>query len=409
MRILIISQYFTPDITAAAYRIGDTYRLLKKLGHEVRVITATPHKGGQDEPIEVDLNVEEIGRIRVYPLKNRTARAYIEQYLGFALRALFASLRLRKNFNFDVVWATSPPLFMACCTIPLKLLTGRPVVLDIRDIWPESAVNIGKVRRGSLMERFGKVLEWVAYTRSDALTCVSHPMKAYLGRRTKRQITVVYNGVPQSQLVAIGKCIPDAKVFCYAGNIGYAQGIDGLLRAFAIASKDPTMSGTVLEFIGDGAVMDESIALACELGLKDQVRFLGMMPKHDALGLMRRAGTLLIPLLDSPAFQLTVPSKVFDCLSLGRPILATMRGEGQYILESTGANVVVPPGNVGALAEAFVRVHRDWIQLYESAHKNIEAVSSRFSRELAVKELEKALEATVRTRGRTVVKRFGSP
>lgn len=398
MKILVLSQYFPPDITAAAYRIGDTCRLLKEWGHDVRVVTTTPHKGGLDEA-KIGLLPEEIHRIEVMPLERRTVRAYVEQYLGFAIRAFLAAMRMRRTFDYDVVWATSPPLFMALCTIPLRFFTRRPVVLDVRDLWPESAVNIGKVRRGSAMERIGKALEWSAYRFSDRITCVSQPMRAHIEKRTRRPVSVVYNGAPRSQLGAPTCSSPDADVFCYAGNLGYAQGLDVMLDAFASACRSPVMSNSRLRLVGTGAVESELRSQAERLGILPRVDFLGVRPKREALELMSQSGVLLIPLMDSPAFALTVPSKVFDYMGLGRPIVASIRGEGREILERTGANIVIDPGSRDALAEAMVRARLQWDSMMKQAPANIALVSERFSRESAVEELLQALQAVVRPRG----------
>jgi len=398
MKILVLSQYFPPDITAAAYRIGDTCRLLKEWGHDVRVVTTTPHKGGLDEA-KIGLLPSEVHRIEVMPLERRTARAYIEQYLGFVVRAFFVSMRMRRSFDYDVVWATSPPLFMALCTIPLRLFARRPVVLDVRDLWPESAVNIGKVRRGSLMERVGKILEWSAYRWSDRITCVSQPMREHIARRTRREVSVVYNGALRSQLGAVDGTCPDPDLFCYAGNLGYAQGLDVMLDAFAAASKASTMSNARLRLVGTGAVENELRSQAERLGILPRVDFLGVRPKREALELMSQSGVLLIPLMDSPAFALTVPSKIFDYMGLGRPIVASIRGEGRDILEQTGANIVTEPGNRDALADAMIHTRMNWQTMMDRSPANIALASDRFSRESAVDELERSLHAAVQSKG----------
>ncbi len=396
MRILIVSQYYPPDITAAAFRIGGTVSLLRARGHEVQVITTTPHKGKLDQPIDETAD-DGIVRVPTAPQESRSAGGYIQHYVGFAVQAFRAAMRVRKTFDFDVIWATSPPLFVAICVLPLKWLTGRPLVMDIRDIWPESAVNIGKVGRGSLMERLGKVLEIVTYRSADALTCVSRPMREYLRQKGRRPVTIVYNGIDAEDPAAGGEPDPDA--FCYAGNLWYAQGIDTLLRAFAAACRGDGMAAASLTLIGTGAIADEAAELARELGIGQRVHFRGAMQKRAAMAEMRRAGTLVIPLMDSPAFEITVPSKVFDCMSLGRPILATLRGEGKAILERTGANVVVPPGAVDALAQAFVEVRADWPRLYERAPANAQLVAEHFTRKAAVEQLDRTLEAVV-TKGK---------
>ncbi len=398
LRILIISQYFSPDVTAAAYRISDTYKILRARGHRVRVITSTPHKGGLDTDAMGDIPRHEVLRVNVKALVSRSSAAYVAQFLGFVWNALLKSLALRRTFPYDVVWASSPPLLVALCTIPLRIIARRPVVLDIRDIWPESAVNIGKLRRGSLAESLGTVLEHQAYRRSDGLTCVSRPMQSYLRARTPVDVDVVYNGTPEGQLAVGDPGIQpvDRSVFCYAGNLGYAQGLDGVLRAFARLAHDASiLPRPMLRLIGTGALERDLAELARTLGIADRVDFMGVRPKREALDLMSRSGILLIPLVDSPAFDLTVPSKVFDCMAIGRPIVASIRGEGREILESTGANLVVDPGDVDGLANAFVRVHQGWDGFMAASGRNVAVVRDRFSREAAVSVLERALSRAV--------------
>lgn len=397
MKILIISQYFPPDITAAAYRIGDTYTLLKKSRHQIRVITTIPHKGGVDNISASHIDENHIKRIPIQPLERRTAFAHIEQYLNFTLKAFFEAMKLRKTFKYDVIWASSPPLFVALCTIMIRFLIRIPIVLDIRDLWPESAINIGKVRRGSLMDRLGRILELAAYHYSDALTCVSQPMATYLRKKTNRQVTVVYNGAPEKQLNYNYSSKPDPLCFCYAGNLGYAQGLPEVFKAFALACKYPEMNGVILKLIGAGAVLDESKKLCEDLGIADRIKFIGVRPKHEALKILGESGTLLIPLLDSPAFELTVPSKVFDYMGIERPIIACIRGEGKEILEVSGSNIVIPPGDIYKLAEAFVYAIKNWSVLLKCASKNKILVSCKFSREASVRELEHVLYFVSRT------------
>jgi colanic acid biosynthesis glycosyl transferase WcaI len=396
LRILIISQYFPPDITAAAYRIGDTAKLLRRAGHEVRVITSTPHKGGIDALEMVGISADEVIRIPVNPLEDRKATSYIGQYVRFAMRALLAALRLKASFRYDVVWASSPPLLIAICTIPLRWLSWRPVVLDIRDLWPETAVNVGKIKRGSATERIGKLLESAAYTMSDRITCVSRPMARYIAARTRRPVAVVYNGAPRDQIQSTSSIRPDHHTFCYAGNLGFCQGLEGVVEAFSIASSRPGMEAARLRFIGTGVIREDLERLAEAKGLSSRIEFLGVKPKHEALALMSASGALLIPLQNSPAFELTVPSKVFDCMGLGVPIIASIRGEGREILERSGANIVVDPDDVSAMAEAMHRMHSDWAAFRERSPRNAEIVSRDFSRESAVDQLERTLAAAAR-------------
>jgi glycosyltransferase involved in cell wall biosynthesis len=392
LKILVIAQYFPPDVTAPAYRIGETVERLLALGHDVHVVTAQPHRGAGDPARGARIPGDRVHRVDLKPLAGRGLRHYLEQYLGFACRAYAAAVRIRrKGFDYDVVWASSPPLFVAVCTLFLRMRVWRPIVFDVRDIWPDSAVGIGKLRRGSTLEKLGHVLEWLAYRSSSALTCVSEPMARYLRSRTRRKVTVVYNGVAADDFEHLDEVQPDRQMFCYAGNLGHAQGLAGMLEAFARARSGGELAGCELVLIGGGVIEQDLRAQVAANGLEDCVRFLGAMPKEDALRRMRRAGILVIPLLHASAFALTVPSKVFDCMAMERPILASLEGEGAEILSRSGANVVVAPGDVEAMADAMTRLNREWEGRMRLAPRNRELVRARYTREAAVAVLEEVL------------------
>lgn len=394
MKILILSQYFPPDVTAAAYRISETAKLLKDKGHEVVVITSTPHKGGQETLDKSAFNKEEVIRVPVKPLSGQGVKAYLDQYLGFAYKALWESLRLRKHFSYDVVWVSSPPLFVVLASLSLQILTRRPTVLDIRDIWPESAVGIGKVKRGSLMEKVGRWLEVAAYRYSRSLTCVSKPMKEYIGKHTRRKIDVVYNGVLHEHIMTRDSAVSDYTqefVYCYSGNLGYAQGLESVVTAFAEAIKKPDMDASRLDIVGTGALENDLRKQVDRLGIADSVRFHGVKPKAEAMAIMGKSNVLLIPLVDSDAFEMTVPSKVFDCMSVGRPIVGGLRGEGADILDESCANIVVQPEDVDALCDAFVRMQVECGERSGKAKENVRIVRDQYTRQVSVDVLEKAL------------------
>lgn len=399
MKILILSQYFPPDVTAAAYRMSETAKLLKDKGHEVVVITSTPHKGGQETLDKSTFNHEDVIRVPVKPLSGHGVKAYLDQYLGFAYKAFRASLRLRKQFSYDVIWVSSPPLFVVLASLSLQLLTRRPSVLDIRDIWPESAVGIGKVQKGSLMEKVGRWLEVAAYRYSRSLTCVSKPMKEYIGQFTKRKIDVVYNGVLREHIATRDSAVSSNTqefVYCYSGNLGYAQGLESVVNAFAKALNNTDMDLFRLEIVGTGVLENDLIKQVDKLGIADSVRFHGVKPKAEAMAIMGKSSVLLIPLVDSDAFEMTVPSKVFDCMSIGRPIIGGLRGEGAEILDESGANIVVQPEDVDALCDAFVKMQMEWGERSELAKENVRIVRDRYTRQVSVEVLEKALLGVTR-------------
>lgn len=387
MNILIVSQYFAPDVTAAAYRITETAGLLKKSGAAIHVVTSTPHKGGVDSRRLGDFDDTEITRVQISALAGERLVDYFSQYFGFAWKALRASARLHRKRSFDVVWVTSPPLFVVLCSIVLRALFRVPVVLDVRDIWPESAVAIGKLRPGSLMDRAGRILERAAYRFCDGLTCVAPPMQSYLEARTNKPVSVVYNGILEATVPDELEPPTEPLTICYAGNLGYAQRLDIVLRAFSEAVRASACVQARLRLIGTGAMEEELHSLVQQLNIAELVDFAGARPKAEASRMMGECGLLLVPLGDSPIFDLGIPSKVFDCMALGRPIIATVRREAAAVLEATGGNIVIEPGDEAGLAQAIARGWREQARLAERARANRFLVLEKYTREAATDAL----------------------
>jgi glycosyltransferase involved in cell wall biosynthesis len=393
MRILIISQYFHPDITAAANRITETADTLSKKGHEVCVVTSTPHKSDADEG-GFFLQGVGIERVRVEKLRKSDLSAYLRQFLGFSYGAFNAAWRIRKRFDYDVIWITSPPLTVTLSSLALRLLTRKPVVLDVRDIWPESAVNVGKLKSGGMLERFGKILEFFSYRHASEITCVSRDMADYLRSKSSRPVCVVYNGVLENSIRPFSPD-GDPDLFCYAGNLGLAQGLEPMLRGFVKSLESSDMTNARLLLIGDGVLRPDIEKIVERSSIAARVEFTGALPKTEAIERMRTAGTMLIPLMRASAFERTVPSKVFDCLSLGRPILSSVHGEARAILQQTGANVLLENDDADGYSAGFIEARRNWDTLSRLAQKNIDVVRRTYTREQAVSVLEEALERSV--------------
>ena len=402
MKILVISQYFDPDITAAANRISESVDILCKAGHEVSVISATPHKSHIKDFVEFDKALA-ANVIRVSlesEVSGGSANGLIKQYLLFSIGALRKVFSNIKRISPDVVWVSSPPLPITFVSLVIKLIYRVPIVLDVRDIWPESAVNIGKLKRGSILEKLGLLLEKLSYYHADEITCVSSNMKAFIASKTSTNITTIYNSVLADGFYnqEINSGNPD--IFSYAGNIGHAQDLELVVQSFAKARESKIMSNAMLHIIGDGALLDEIKSLVLKLGIEKSVQFFGAVPKPKAIEMMSSAGCLLLPLKDAPAFRITVPSKVFDYMALGRPIITNIGGEGASIISRCKANEIVPPSNLIELSSAMVKIRESWDKRIEEAIENSEIIINEFTREQEVLKLESILLKASRSKNK---------
>ena len=390
-KILVISQFYAPDITAAAFRISETVGLLRQ-DADVRVITAVPHKAQAEAANPRDDTG--VIRVAIRPYQGGGAVNYIMHYLSFVVTATWAGVKLKRSgWRPDIIWVSSPPLFVGIAGDALRRIMGCPLVLDIRDIWPESAVGAKMISQDGLLFRLGKILERWLYARADRMTCVSQAMQGYLVQASGKTVHVVYNGIlrrpPQPPAQHVHRRI------LYAGNLGRAQGLDVLIAAFADARKrSKALAGWTVDFVGAGAIEDALRAGVDDLDLGGSVRFLGVLDKPSALAEMRQSAALFINLLSEAVFALTVPSKVFDCMLAGRPILYGVENpEAQAILAESGGNIEFTANDRASLADAIVDLATRLDQIETLAQGNSDVVLSRYTREEATRELFSALDA----------------
>jgi glycosyltransferase involved in cell wall biosynthesis len=407
VRILIICQYFEPDITAAAFRMSDSAELLSQAGHEVRVITAVPHRasagdrGADNRPFPEAA----VSRCRLHPLVGSGLVPYLRHYLSFVLGSIAAAWRIRKSgWIPDVIWASSPPLFTAISGYTASKILRAPWVLDIRDIWPDSAVAAGQLREGGLAFRLGKHMERFFYHRASRITCVSEPMRQYIAALTKTPVAVVYNGVRASEIASgqPGTASTEAspKVLLYAGNLGRVQGLEQLVSTVAELERLGRMDGWVVHLLGAGAVRDQIAASVQQLKLGHRIKLLPPVARSAMAREVAAAHALFLSLKPDPVLRMTIPSKLFDCLAAGLPIVAGIAGEGAEIAQRTGGNIVYSPHDPQGLQNALETLFQKYDQLKNLAAQNTGIVRSSFTREKAVAILEGVLsEVSLRTRG----------
>jgi len=403
-KILVISQFYAPDITAAAFRISETVGLLRQ-DADVRVITAVPHKAQAEAAAARDDTG--VVRVAIRPYQGGGPFNYIMHYLSFVLTATWAGVKLKRSgWRPDIIWVSSPPLFVGIAGDALRRIMGCPLVLDIRDIWPESAVGAKMISQDGLLFRLGKMLERWLYARADRMTCVSKAMQGYLVQASGKAVHVVYNGIlrrpPQAPAQHVHRRI------LYAGNLGRAQGLDVLISAFADARKrSKALTGWTVDFVGAGAIEDALRACVADLDLEGNVRFLGVLDKPSAMAEMRQSAALFINLLSEAVFALTVPSKVFDCMLAGRPILYGVENpEAQAILAGSGGNIEFIANDQASLADAIVDLATRLDKIEALAQGNSDIVLSRYTREEATRELFAALEAAQRSPRQTFLQKL---
>jgi glycosyltransferase involved in cell wall biosynthesis len=374
VRLAILTQYYPPEIGAPQRRLASLAGHFVRAGHEVSVLTAMPNYPlGRIHPDYGGLlRRETIDGVRVvrtfiYPTQRADYLHRLANYFSFvASSAAIGAALLERP---DLLLVESPPLFLGLSGVLLARLKRTRLIFNVSDLWPETAVRLGVVREGSTIHRLSARLEGYCYRRAWLVTGQSREIVASITQRFPECRTYhLSNGVdcsafgpdratPEARATLCGPDAPGPEagercVALYAGLHGIAQGLPQLLAAAQVLGRE---SGPDLVFIGDGPVKDGLVAEARARGLV-RVRFLDVRPANALPPLLAAADILLVPLgLGIPG---AVPSKLYEAMATGRPVVLVATGEAATIVREHRAGLVVEPGDIAGLADA-LRTLRD--------------------------------------------------
>jgi len=375
MRILVISQFFPPEMGAPAARFLDFGRHWTRAGHQVRVVTTFPNwpSGTVFEEYRGKLHQEEeIEGIRVSRgyIYSASGGGFLKKILGYITFALSASLIvLFSRIKCDVVISTSPPLTVGIPGVVASWLKRVPLVFDVRDIWPESAAQLGMVKNRPLI-RFLEHLERFLYRQSRLVTVVTDGKIEKLEERgvDQAKVALIRNGVDLKLFDEKAKLpLPreleeitrNRLCITYAGVFNIGQALDVVLESVSrLRDESPEYYEKVaFILIGDGPIRQQLETMRADLGL-DNVRFTGLLPREIVFAVLKRSFGTLVTLCPRPDIH-TVPSKLYEAMAAGRPVLLSAEGEPAAILESAGGGTVCRPGEAQDLTDALVGYLRD--------------------------------------------------
>ena len=399
----------SPEPNAAATRVYERACYWAKDGHQVTVITQAPNfpEGRLLQGYENRWRqVEEISGIRVIRVKTYIApnRGIIRRtmdFLSFMATGFWAGLSGPKP---DVVAATSPQFFAAVAGAMVGAVRRVPFVFELGDLWPASIAAVGAVR-SNLALRLIEKLELRLYRRSEAVVALTGAFKENLVGRgiAPEKIAVVINGVDtwrygpaeKDQGLAREWGLEECFVAGYVGTHGMAHALGNVLDA-AERLKDKDAIRFLL--VGAGAERDRLIADAERRGLKNVI-FMPMQPKEMMPKIWGLCDVALVHLKNDPVFAGVIPSKIFEAMASGVPVLlAAPEGEASRIIAEDGAGLHVAPEDPGALADAVVAFEGDPARLRALGEKGLLAAPNH-SRETQARQMAAVLELAAAGRG----------
>ncbi|HEY8601368.1 MAG TPA: glycosyltransferase family 4 protein [Thermomicrobiales bacterium] len=367
MRIAYYSHYFTPEIGAPSMRLHDLSRQWLTIGHDVQVVTCFPnHPTGVLYPgysgglaMRERLDGVDVLRHWTYITPNKGILKKTLGHITYLPSAMLLSDHRLANPNVTI--GSSPTFFAAIAAAGAAARRRIPFVMEVRDLWPAIFVELGVLKDRRIIAALER-LELALYRRATRIVTVTEAFRRNLIERgvPEEKVATVPNGAdddfwrpqdPPSALRAklglVNRC-----VVLYIGAHGISHGLARILDAAETLRHRPDIQ---FLFVGEGAEKANLEAQARRVGLGN-VRFLDSVDKAAVREFYALADVCLVPLRDIPLFDTFIPSKMFEIMAMGRPIVASVRGEAAAILERSGAAVVTPPETSAAIAEAILRL-----------------------------------------------------
>lgn len=372
MHILFLSDNFPPEVNAPASRTHEHCRQWVAAGEQVTVITSAPNfpKGrvldGYRNRLWQQEVVDGIRVIRVwsYITANEGFVRRVLDYMSFMLSAFIASLFVRKV---DVVVGTSPQFFTAVAAWAVGAVKRRPYIFELRDLWPESIKAVGAMKESQLLHWIEK-LELFLYRRAKRIVSVTHSFKRTLAVRgiNLSKIDVVTNGVdisrfsprPKDAELEAQLGLKGCFVAGYIGTHGLAHALETLLQSAQQLQAKPEAAAVRLLLLGDGARKAALQALAREMGLNNVI-FVDTVPKDQVARYWSLLDLSVIHLRKTELFTTVIPSKLFECMGMGIPVLHGVQGESADIVQRESVGITFEPENADQLTELLLRLQAD--------------------------------------------------
>lgn len=363
MRLLILTQYYPPEIGAPQNRLHELAVRLKANGIEVEVLTALPnypvseimkgYENGKNRYEEID--GIPVNRAWIHVSKSKGIISRLLNYFSFVWSSYWKG---RKMKNFDYLLVESPPLFLGYSAMALATKLNAKLIFNVSDLWPESAEKLGIVTNKRLLN-LAYNLEAKCYTKAHLITGQTQGIVDDIRARFPgKNVYWLPNGVDVSfynpSEIQAGNFrekngfSPTAILFFYGGIIGHAQGLEVILKAANLLREN-----TKIQFILQGSGPELAMLLELKKTLNlNNVHFLEPVSKREMPAILKSIDVALVPLKNLPLFQGAIPSKVFEALAMEIPLILGVDGEARkHFIEKGNAGLFFQPENADDLAK----------------------------------------------------------
>ena len=367
MKVLVVSQYFWPE----GFRINDLVKSLVEKGIEVDVLTGKPNypEGSIYEGYKASGCITEswcgasVFRVPLFPRGKNSSIRLALNYLSFIVTGTVFGPFLLRNRKYDVVFVYGlSPILLAIPAVFIAWIKRRKLILWVQDLWPQSLSATGYIKSTFLLRCVEFVVRWI-YRHTDLLLVQSRAFEGAVSALAPSKPVIYYPNSVDSSFASVSdfnnrqptiEALETGFPIIFAGNIGAAQAVECIVDA-ALILKEVTQIRFVI--FGNGSKWSWLNDRIAELGLTN-ISLAGRFPIEAMPEYLQKAEVLLVSLSNKPIFSLTVPNKIQAYMAAGKPIVASLNGEGARLVVESGAGIASPAEDPVALAQAILSLYQ---------------------------------------------------
>lgn len=387
-KITILTQYYYPEVGAPQTRLYETVEGLKKIGWQIQIITALPNypKGkifrAYSRKIYLKENQGEtkIHRYWMYPSISQKAFPRIISMLSFSIFSLFSIYKIKK-FQPNFILTESPPLLLGISGLILSKFSRAKHVLNVSDIWPLTAHELGAIKKGFLYRLIEKVEEFI-YKNSIACIGQSEGIVKHLKQKNIENTLLYRNGI---NIEKYKKKIPnrqDKLKIVYAGLLGVAQDLLGIC-------KNVRFDNVELHIYGDG-VQRKQIEEYLKQSKKINIFLHNSLPTSEIGNELTKYDVAIIPL--SKEIYGAIPSKIYESMAIGLPIIYSGGGEAKQIIIDNNIGWNCEPSDFESISKTINKVegysNKELTEYSDRCRKTAENI---YDRTIQIHKLDKFL------------------
>jgi len=401
-RFIILTQYYPPETGAPQNRLHSLAKYINKAGHEVKIVTALPNypKNEIFASYKGKYSVHEfIGEVPVYRTwifvsSSRSVLARLLNYFSFVITSFFKLLQIPKA---DWIICESPPLFLGITAVLVSKIKRSKLIFNVSDLWPESAEKLNIINNRFLINVSYGLESWI-YKNSFLISGQTQGIVRNIKERFPNKSVVWFpNGVDidffEGEHEAIDwraklEISKENLIILYAGIIGHAQGLEVIIKA---AEKVRSFAVSFI-IVGDGPEKNKLLKMVVDEKL-NHVYFLPNLEKAKMPSLIKSCDAYVVPLRKLDLFKGAIPSKLFEPLAMGKPILLGVEGEAKELfIEQGKAGLFFEPENADELADRILVLLNDQSMRLELGMNGKTYVKSNFDRQQIHQKFLRALD-----------------